>query len=75
MLELLEVRRLIALCARIIEKGQQGDYEHSEELFDDAQQRILALGSRKVAKHLLLSPMQWLKLYLKSKALLKLNQV
>ena len=42
-----EVRRLIALCARIIEKGQQGDYEHSEELFDDAQQRILALGSRK----------------------------
>jgi replicative DNA helicase len=42
-----EVRRLIALCARIIEKGQQGDYEHSEELFDEAQQRILTLGSRK----------------------------
>lgn len=42
-----EVRRLIALCARIIEKGQQGDYDHSEELFDEAQQRILALGSRK----------------------------
>jgi len=42
-----EVRRLIALCARVIEKGQQGDYEHSEELFDEAQQRILTLGSRK----------------------------
>lgn len=42
-----EVRRLIALCARVIEKGQQGDYEHSEELFDEAQQRILSLGSRK----------------------------
>ena len=42
-----EVRRLITVCAQIIEKGQSGGYDHSEDLFDEAQQKIFHLGSKK----------------------------
>lgn len=45
-----EVRRLIKVCAQIIEQGQEGDYDHPDDLFDDAQQRIFALGSKKSQK-------------------------
>ena len=42
-----EVRRLLATCARIIEKGQGGDYDHPTDLFDEAQQLIFKLGQNK----------------------------
>ena len=42
-----EIRRLLTICAQIIEKGQRGAFEHPDELFDEAQQRIFQLGSKK----------------------------
>ena len=45
-----EIRRLLTICAQIIEKGQRGAFEHPDELFDEAQQRIFQLGSKKSRK-------------------------
>ena len=42
-----EVRRLLTVCAQVIEKGQRGSFEHPDELFEEAQQRIFQLGSKK----------------------------
>jgi len=42
-----EVRRLLTVCAQIIEKGQRGTFEHPDDLFEEAQQKIFQLGSKK----------------------------
>ncbi len=48
--EAADTRRLVQVCAGIVERAQGGDYEDTHRLFDEAQQAVFEIGQTRTRK-------------------------